>query len=83
MRYLLVTEPARGTSVRIDMTEQDDADAALLRWLGEEHEIVVAYRAYLVEVARTYEPPDSFMSYYEDATRDAVQLIDETRHVRA
>jgi hypothetical protein len=79
MTYLLITEPARGTSVRVDMAPNEDVDATLIRWLGDNDVDVQEWRNGGEEAGTSC----SFQEWYEAATNDRVEEIYETRHVTA
>ena len=70
-QYWLITEPARGTSVRVDVPAGTDPDDALRayaqRW----------FPATLAEW-RDEGEPDDLATYLTDALGDEFRLIDET-----
>lgn len=68
--YWLITEPARGTSVRVDVPAGTDPDDALRAY---------AQRWFPVTLAEYDEEGgiDALGGYLADATGDAIELIEE------
>jgi len=82
--YIIVTEPARRTSVRIDCAPGQNADDAMIEWLGEDDETVIAYREHEKECESEKGVwPDAFTEFYADSSGDDVQVFEETLHVPA
>jgi hypothetical protein len=74
-RYWLITEPARGTSLRIDI--DGDAEAALEAWAAEHDADMLADWKAFCDECEEGQWPDKFSIYFADASGDDVQLVEE------
>jgi hypothetical protein len=73
MRYWLIAEPARGTSVRVDVPAGTDPEDALLKHVTEtDPDLAAEFNAAVVGYA-TLELAD----FLRDETGDSVQLVEE------
>jgi hypothetical protein len=71
--YYLITEPARRTSLRVDIPRDVHPDEALQAWAAKHDADTLA--AWQAECDAGNH--DSFASYYADASGDDVQLVEE------
>jgi len=70
MRFWLITEPARGTSVQVNVSEGADPDKALLAFAREHYaEEMLGYDA----------SHERLVDYLSEATSDDIVLIHVTR----
>ncbi len=71
--YFLITEPARRTSIRVDVPRGVHPDEALQAWAEtRDAETLAAWKAECDAGNH-----DSFASYLADASGDDVQLVEE------
>jgi hypothetical protein len=73
MRYLLITEPRSGTSVRVDMLDRELPEQTLHRWLS----IDKLFSRQLF----TRDEGVGFVEWYETETNNKVEVVTETRRV--
>lgn len=69
--YWLITEPARGTSVRVTIPKGSNADETLVAYAKQ-------WDPDAVEEWEATGQEDEFWSFYSEWTGDAIQLIEET-----
>ena len=73
MRYWLITEPARGTSVRVDVPEGTEPEDALLQHVTDTNpDLAASFNAAVVGYATL-----ELAEFLRDETGDSVQLVEE------
>ena len=81
--YILITEPARGTSIRIEIPMIDgycDYDRTMREWLqANDKKAWDNFVAYCDENKTTVEDADC-VEFYREESGDDIQIIEETRH---
>ena len=81
--YILITEPARGTSVRIEIPMIDgycDYDRTMREWMQTNDKTAWDnFVAYCDENKTTLEDADC-VEFYREESGDDIQIIEETRH---
>ena len=78
--YWLITEPARGTSIRIAVPEGVDPETAIETWADEHMQTRDTLIGWRERCAAERDFHERFSTFYEDESGERVQLIDETNN---
>lgn len=71
--YILITEPARSTSVRVTVRDGVHPDDALMAWASEhDPDVMTDWHALSVDER------EDFVAFYRDSTDNDVRVVEET-----
>lgn len=76
--YWLITEPARGTSIKIEVPHGVDPEDAIEAWANEHMQTRDTLIGWRERCAAERDFQGRFSTFYEDESGERVQLIDET-----
>jgi hypothetical protein len=76
--YWLITEPARGTSIRIEVPDGVDPEDAIEAWADQHMQTRDTLIGWRERCASERDFHDYFSTFYADESGERVELIDET-----